>query len=194
MAILSRLWISEGIPFAFRNCPGLYEEFRNSLSEQLELDAKQISIAGSGRLGYSLAPSTWGVDYRPSESDLDLFAVSEELFKRLCKDFERWRADYDRGEIEPKTKKERVYWGNNRKEVPSLIERGFIDSVRVPNWPNYGVFLKVNRHLEHLRVKLQMVEAAPKPPRPLTLRCYRDWSAYERQMVISLKCAVAERA
>ena len=48
-AILVRLWISEGIPFAFRKCPGLYEEVRDSLAKGLELDAKQISVVGSGR-------------------------------------------------------------------------------------------------------------------------------------------------
>ena len=85
-AILARLWISEGIPFAFKNCPGLYEELRNSLARRLELDAKQISVAGSGRLGYSLAPDRWGEPYEEVASDLDLFTVSEGLFRRLCEE------------------------------------------------------------------------------------------------------------
>ena len=46
---LARLWISEGITFGFRKCPGLYEEVRDSLTKGLELDAKQISVVGSGR-------------------------------------------------------------------------------------------------------------------------------------------------
>ena len=65
-AILARLWISEGIPFAFRKCPGLYGEVRDSLAKGLELDAKQISVVGSGRLGYSLAPKRWGTAYDAS--------------------------------------------------------------------------------------------------------------------------------
>ena len=97
-AILARLWISEGIPFAFRGCPGLYEEVRELLAKRLELDAKQISVAGSGRLGYSLAPTKWGEPYGEVLSDLDLFAVSEGLFERLRQDFERWRDDYGRRE------------------------------------------------------------------------------------------------
>ena len=71
-AILARLWISEGIPFAFRGCPGLYEEVRDWLAKGLELDAKQISVRGSGRLGYSLAPKKWGERYEAMSSDLDL--------------------------------------------------------------------------------------------------------------------------
>ena len=179
-AILARLWISEGIPFAFRNCPGLYEDFRASLAERLELDAKQINVAGSGRLGYSLAPKKWGEAYRPMKSDLDWFAVSEELFERLCENFERWRADYARCEVQPRTERQRNDWNANREETPKQIRRGFVDSNRVPNWGRYGVFLAMNRRLENLRVKLQEADEAPKPPRWLTLRCYRDWPAYER--------------
>ena len=132
-AILARLWISEGIPFAFRRCPGLYEEVRDSLAKRLELDAKQISVVGSGRLGYSLAPKKWGEPYRAMSSDLDLFAVSGGLFERLREDFERWHDDYAGGETQPSTDKERYYWNVNRKETPDRIRKGFIDSIRVPN-------------------------------------------------------------
>lgn len=108
--VLARLWISEGIPFAFRNCPAIYEEFRAALAERLELDAKQISVAGSGRLGYSLAPSKWGCPYRAESSDLDVFAVSDDLFRRLCEDFACWRADYAEGRIQPPTDVDRTNW------------------------------------------------------------------------------------
>ena len=123
-AVLARLWISEGIPFAFKECPGLYEEVRNALAWRLGIDAKQISVVGSGRLGYSLAPRMWGEPYRAVESDLDLFAVSADLFERLREDFERWRDDYARGEARPRTERERDYWNVNRVETPDRIRRG----------------------------------------------------------------------
>ena len=53
-AIVARLWVAEGIPYAFRKCPALYEEIRSWLADGLDVDAKEISIAGSGRTGYSL--------------------------------------------------------------------------------------------------------------------------------------------
>lgn len=192
-AILARLWISEGIPFAFRGCPWLYEDFRTSIAERLGIDAKQISIAGSGRLGYSLAPKKWGEAYRPNSSDLDWFAVSDTLFERLCENFRRWCADYVSGEVEPNSEMERYYWAKNREETPGRIERGFVDSYRVPNWRQYGAFLAANRCLEELSVKLRRHDEAPKPPGRLTLRCYRDWRAYERQMTISLRAVIEER-
>ena len=192
-AILARLWISEGIPFAFRKCPSLYEEVRDSLAKGLELHAKQISIVGSGRLGYSLAPKKWGTAYDAMLSDLDLFAVSERLFEGLREGFERWRDDYDRGEAQPKTEHERFYWSANLKETPRNIRRGFIDSKRVPNWKSYGEFAATNDCLANIWTKLQKVDEGPKPRRRLSLRCYRDWASYEAQIDISLGAVVKKR-
>ena len=189
-AILARLWISEGIPFAFRRCPGLYEEVRDSLAKRLEIDAKQISIAGSGRLGYSLAPTKWGEPYQSVESDLDFFAVSEGLFERLREDFERWRDDYARGEALPNNASERGFWNANQEETPKRIQRGFIESKHVPNRQRYNVFSAMNGCHADLWAKLQKADEGPKPEKRLTLRCYRDWPSYERQMTISLRLVV----
>ena len=191
--VLARLWISEGIPFAFRKCPGLYEEVRKWLAEGIELDPKQVSIAGSGRLGYSLAPKKWGEPYRPHASDLDFFAVSERLFEGLCQDFERWGSDYDLGLVAPKNRREKQYWDANRLETPRNIKRGFLDSKRVPNYNQYSLFQAMNSRLADLRTKLHKMDRGPKPENRLTLRCYKDWSSYERQLDISLK-ALASRS
>ena len=193
-AILARLWVSEGIPFAFRRCPGLYEEVRNALATRLEIDAKEISVVGSGRIGYSLAPTKWGEPYEAVESDLDFFAVSEGLFERLREDFERWRDDYDCGEAEPTSARERYFWNMNREEAPERIRRGFIDSIRVPNWERYTVFSAMNGCLADLWAELQRADEGPKPQSRLTLRCYQDWPSYERQTTISLKAVVDRRA
>lgn len=192
--ILARLWVSEGIPFAFERCPGLYEEVRNTLAERVEVDAKEISIVGSGRIGYSLAPTKWGEPYEPVESDLDFFAVSDRLFGRLREDFERWRNDYDCGEAEPTSARERYFWNVNREETPRRIRRGFIESIRVPNRERYGVFSAMNGCLADLWRRLQQADEGPKPRRRLTLRCYRDWASYERQTTISLTAVVDRRA
>lgn len=188
-AVLARLWISEGIPYAFRQCPGLYEEVRNWLAAGLELDAKCISVAGSGRLGYSLASKRWGDRYRPDSSDLDFFAVSASLFERLRGDFERWNIDYTEGDLQP-PRGDRKSWDDNRRETPGSIGRGFIDSWRVPNREVYRQFLGMNRRLEGLFDRLRSADAAPKPPKVPDLRCYRDWGSYERQVSLSLKFAV----
>ena len=84
-SVLARLWISEGIPFAFKDSPSQYEKFRTTLATRLNIDAKEISIVGSGRLGYSMKPGgEWGRKYNQVHSDLDWFAVSQCLFHRFC--------------------------------------------------------------------------------------------------------------
>ena len=189
-SVVARLWVSEGIPFAFRDCPALYDEVRTWLAMGLELDPKEISMGGSGRLGYSLASNRWGEAYRPRSSDLDFFAVSERLFEGFRRDFTRWSADYDNGAVVPRLEQEGRYWPANRREAPRCIEKGFLDSWRVPNRPSYRVFSKANNRLAGLRAKLRETGPGPKPPGTLTLRCYRDWRSYERQLTLNLKYAV----
>ena len=188
-AVLARLWISEGIPYAFGKCPGLYEEVRNWLAEGLGLDAKYISVVGSARLGYSLAPQRWGVRYRSGSSDLDFLAVSASLFESLRKDFDRWSTDYTGGVLKP-PERGKGNWDANRMETPGTIGRGFIDSWRVPNELAYGEFLRMNRILDGLFERLRRTDGAPKPPKVPSLRCYRDWGSCERQLALSLEAAV----
>ena len=67
-----RLWLTEGTPFAFHNCPALYEEMRRWLGIRLEVCPKEITVVGSARIGFSLVK---GQDFgRPFDknSDLDL--------------------------------------------------------------------------------------------------------------------------
>ena len=187
--IVARLWVAEGIPYAFRECPALYEEIRSWLAEGLKVDAKEISIAGSGRIGYSLTKKEWGRCYNSTESDLDFFAVSGDLFDRLTQDFERWKGDYDSGTVRA-SGRERRFWPSNRDETPANIQRGFIGSLRVPNEPQYGHFRAMNRRLRALDARLKVTQGAPSPSKETTLRCYRDWDAFERQVALSLQTAV----
>lgn len=189
-SVVARLWVSEGIPFAFRDCPALYESARTWLAEGLQVDPKEVSMGGSGRLGYSLTPNRWGEAYRLRGSDLDLFAVSERLFQKLRRDFTTWRDDYDNGAVVPGSEQEGRYWAANRRETPKCMKRGFLDSWRVPNRGRYPEFSKTNDRLAGLTVKLRETDVGPKPPGKLTLRCYGDWQSCERQLTLSLKAAV----
>ena len=189
-SVVARLWVSEGIPFAFRDCPALYEEVRTWLAMGLELDPKEISMGGSGRLGYSLTSRRWGEAYRLRSSDLDFFAVSKRLFEGLRSDFSHWSQSYDDGSVVPVSERERLHWEANRREAPRNIARGFLDSWRVPNRTLYRVFSRINNRLAGLKAKLHETDAGPKPPGKLSLRCYRDWRSYERQVTLNLKSAV----
>lgn len=187
--VIARLWLSEGIPFAFRECPWLYEECRGWLAHRLDVDAKQISMVGSGRLGYSVVSGKQCRPFKPGSSDLDLFAVSNRVFEGLKDDFERWYADYDSGEVLPKGNQER-YWSSNRRDSSRNARVGFLNSWCVPNLGRYPNFLRLNRSLYGLHVKLRSTQGAPKiSDKSISLRCYRDWSAFERQQVVNLRQA-----
>ena len=188
-SVVARLWVSEGIPFAFRECPALYEEARTWLAGRLGLDPKEISMGGSGRLGYSLRPDRWGDAYNPLSSDLDVFAVSKRLFDGLQEDFDHWSDDFDNGTTAPLSITERQYWTANRQEGPRNIDRGFLDSWRAPNRTAYPIFSKTNNSLAGLRAKLRTTDAGPNSRKKLTLRCYRDWRSYERQLSLNLQTA-----
>ena len=188
-SVVARLWISEGIPFAFQECPALYEIARAWLAIGLEVHPKEVSIGGSGRLGYSLVPERWGEPYRLRTSDLDLFAVSEHLFEGLRRDFEHWSEDFESGAVVPGSEREERYWPANQQETPRCIARGFIDSWRVPNRTPYRVFRKTNNRLAGLKAILHETDVGPKPRRRLSLRCYRDWGSFERRLTFNLKSA-----
>ena len=180
----AQLWLSEGIPHAFGNCPAVYEAVRCWLSDQLEIHAKEISLVGSARLGYSLAPKKFGVPF-DSKSDLDLFIVSTNLFERLKEDFYRWSADFESGEIKPLYTKEKKWWPANYNQVPKNIQQGFIDTTKIPNYEAYPVAQKVNDIMSSLINKLKIIPNAPKP-RKASVRCYSSWDSFVQQQSLNL--------
>src|SRR5881296_1585809 len=90
---LVRLWLTEGIPFVFKDCPALYEAIRGWLAQRIGVHAKHVTMIGSGRIGFSLAPgSRLGSSFGPT-SDLDFSAVSGSLFTEVADAFARWADD-----------------------------------------------------------------------------------------------------
>lgn len=134
---LARLWLSEGIPFAFKECPGVYESVRTWLSGWLRVAAKEISITGSARLGESLSPKQAGKPF-DEKSDLDFFVVSNALFEKLREDFQSWSFDFESGKARPTNDREAYFWRLNNSRGPNLIQRGFLDSRIIPNRQSYA--------------------------------------------------------
>lgn len=86
---LAGLWLSEGIPYYFKSQPAAYEGMRMWLSRKLHIHAKEITIIGSGRQGFSLSPDkNLGRPFR-KDSDLDLSVVSSSLFRKTKKVFNK---------------------------------------------------------------------------------------------------------
>lgn len=180
---LARLWLSEGIPFAFEKCPGLYETVRTWLSGRLSVEAKAISLTGSARLGSSLSPKNLGKPF-DENSDLDLFVISKELFEKLIEDFQTWSSDYETGRAKPDNINEEKYWRDNNQRGPKLIQRGFLDSWMIPNGDKYATTRKINGTMSLLVSKLKITDLGPTPVKA-TLRCYSRWDDYVRQTVLT---------
>ncbi|MFP3939739.1 MAG: hypothetical protein ACLF0P_05480 [Thermoanaerobaculia bacterium] len=181
---LARLWLSEGIPYAFRDCPAVYESMRSWLANRLGVHAKEISVAGSARLGASLSPVKLGRPFG-SKSDLDVFVVSAQLFEIVRKEFCRWSLDFESGRVKPRNAREEGFWQDNNYRGDKLIRRGFIDQKLIPNLDAYADIRNISESMWALAQKLNVTERAPRPKRAST-RCYKSWDAFVRQAALNL--------
>jgi len=184
---LLRLWISEGIPYAFKDCPMVYEAVREWLGKCLDVHPKMITLIGSARIGYSLAPPPeYGRSFNP-DSDLDFSIVSHYLFERFEQDFLKWEDEFSKGLIHPRNPKEKGYWENNVREVPNNIERGFIHGNRVPYMGRYPTAQLIGNTMDLLHKRLKVTVCAPQLKKEPSVRVFRDWSAFIRLREINLR-------
>ena len=187
--IVARLWLTEGLPFAFRTSPVAYEDIRGWLGARLNVHAKQITIIGSARLGYSLAPSPRFGRPFDEKSDLDLSVVSGELFQGVASAFDTFRADYRDGTVAPRTPHERTLWNENVAFGERNVPRGFLDANKLPNFDRYPVVQNINQSMWVLLKKLEATPDAPRIHRAST-RVYRDWQAFVDRVSLNLKAAL----
>lgn len=184
-----RLWVSEGIPFAFREIPMLYEALREWLGKHFRVHPKTITIIGSARIGYSLAPSPNYGRLFHSSSDLDFVVVSETLYYDLSKDFWNWKQDFAEGRVIPRNPTQKKYWEENAQLVPQNISKGFIDGNKIPYLKQYTSAQRVGQARYLVEEKLKITQGAP-TVRKATFRIYRDWTAFAAQLAINLEYAL----
>ena len=182
---LTRLWLSEGIPHAFLECPAVYESVRSWLSVFLSVHAKEIGIVGSARLGASIVPEQIGRPFSPG-SDLDLFIVSECSFSKLKDEFCQWSLAFESGEVSARNAKEKKYWLDNNRRIPINLSHGFIDTNKTPNLNAYRFTKRINQAMFLLRRKLESTPNAPHPKKA-SVRCYRSWTSFVRQNTLNLR-------
>lgn len=183
---LAGLWLSEGIPYSFKARPGLYESMRRWLARRLGVCAKEITLVGSGRQGFCLTPGANLGRIFGEHSDLDLTVISSRLFGNLDAAFKRWNADYTNGHVSPRNQQERVFWNANKQSVPSGLARGFIDPYKIPYWNRYPEAQRVAQTLSDAHKMLNATPIAPRV-RKLSVRVYRDWDSFIKQMAINLE-------
>jgi hypothetical protein len=182
---IARQWLSEGIPFAFKECPGIYESIRSWVGSRLNIDPKELSVTGSARLGQSLAPNKLGKPFGDG-SDLDIFIISSELFENLKNDFNQWSYDFESGAVRTSNHRENRFWTENLHRGPKNIGRGFIDSNIVPNHEKYHHVRNISQTMYLLKEKLDVTSNAPKFCHA-SVRCYKSWASYVQQISLGFQ-------
>lgn len=189
--VLVNVFLTEGTPKAFFNSPAVYEFLRRWLGGELEISSKQITVLGSARIGFSLAPYKFGRKFG-EDSDLDLSIISEEIFEKLKKESIKFINDYENKNIIPDTKTRRSYWEANIKFLKKNLPQGFIDINKIP-------FIKERypycQHLGNLMWRLkEKINATPNALRikKVSLRIYKDWSRLIDRVSINLLWLIEE--
>jgi len=184
MENLVRLWLTEGIPYEFRNCPIVFEEIRAWLGRRLGVCPKVITIIGSARIGFSIAGAKYGRPFN-SDSDLDLSIVSELLFERLSDTFTKWQSEYCGGIVHPRHEIERQLWDSNLEFGNRNIPAGFFDANKIPTYDRYPLIQDIQQAMWTLTRKLEVTPDLT-PPRRSSVRVYKSWSILVSRLTISL--------
>lgn len=185
-----QLWWSEGIPYVFRNCPALYESIRGWLGATIGVHPKLITLIGSSRLGYSLAPAPRYGNPFNAESDLDFSVVSSSLFEHCSNTFQAWKEDYQNEIVRPANAMEEKYWSCNVAEVPRNLGRGFIDPWKIPLRPQYRIAQQLHQAMWGVTVRLKL-SSSNVQVKKASIRVFRDWHAFVSQHSINLRHAAS---
>jgi len=172
--------IVNNIPFVFRHIPLLYEQIIQYLADVADLEYCDIRLIGSAKTGFSISPNpNYGNPFN-EKSDLDFSIINNDLFQKLKHEFYLWEELYSSGEMIPKTEKEKQYWDENLKNVPSNLNNGFIDTYKIPNRDHFVLTRKLNDSLYLITFKIKEYHNINNGK--ASLRIYKNWSTFYKQL------------
>jgi hypothetical protein len=90
-------------------------------------------------------------------------------------------------QVKPKNTNEQRYWTQNLNYLPETIKKGFIDPKKLP--PLYPWSKRIYQALWLAGEKLNATTLAPNA-KNVSLRVYRDWKSFVKQMQINLRYSV----
>ncbi len=183
--VFVRLWLTEGIPYAFRECPAIYEDVRGWLGNRLELHPKQITLLGSARIGFSMArPPQFGREFN-RKSDLDFAIISTDLFVEFEEMFNKFKQVFFNSEISPRNETEREYWENNIDFGEKNIPLRFFDANKIPYFNRFPIAQKVGQAMWVIIKKLKATDKAPESKKA-SVRVYKDWESLINRVSLNL--------
>lgn len=183
---IARLWLSEGIPYAFRDKASAYDELRYWLANKLSVNGKDVTIVGSGRIGFSMSPSKYGVVFN-NGSDLDFSIVNENLFNACSADAVNFKREFEAGRLNP-NKRQKVWWPDTIKRLPSNLSAGFVDTFNIPGDKEMSPsILLVKDAMWQAGEKLKVTEGVPAFTK-ITARVYKGWDELVSRVALNLNC------
>jgi hypothetical protein len=181
---LCRLWLSEGIPYAFKDHPCYYEYLREYIAQEIGIHPKELTLVGSARIGTSFTSKPCGKEFNEG-SDLDWTAISNDLFDLCKKDFIKWANDFKGGLIEPNNSQKK-YWPSNYELALKVERSGFIDPKNVPAKPD---LYKTTSHILNSMYKatLKYNDIMPIKIKYSSVRVYRSWKDFMDRLSLNLR-------
>lgn len=177
----ARLWLLEGIPFAFSKMPAAYEVAREEFARSLGENPRNVGMTGSGRLGFSLSNSKFGRPYDNNLSDIDLFLVSEVWFAKIRADAEKFVGRFNAGLATPRNLAEERYWPENAANLPRTIARGFVDQKLIPSTQMYPAAQRCYSACAKFSDAVQF-HLGPNVAKKVSVRVYSNWERAESQI------------
>ncbi|XOB40664.1 MAG: biosynthetic peptidoglycan transglycosylase [Candidatus Nealsonbacteria bacterium] len=188
---LLRGFLSEGIPASFQKSSLFYENLREFIASSLKIHPKNVVLVGSARLGYSLAPQKYG-QLMHKRSDLDLAIISSYLFEDAVKVFYKWKKDFMVSRVNPVSNREKKYWKRNLDEIPKNIERGFLDTIKIPN--KYVFFSDIAKLCDSVKNEInKFSDSEVSKINKVSIRVYKNWHAFFIQNVLNLNYTIEEK-
>lgn len=169
-------------PYIFREIPLLYEQVVQYLADELELGFADVKLIGSAKTGFSISPRPSYGNPFTENSDLDFTVINNALFKNLSKEFELWVEMYTNQKLLPKDN-EKAYWDDNLTIVRKNIERGFIDTYKIPNRDPFPLTKKINNSLFLITFKLNEFHGIKNYKS--SLRVYKDGVTFLNQLKLN---------
>jgi hypothetical protein len=110
-----RQHVFDGVPYAFRKKPVSMQRLRDHLCGKMNVDADNIVVVGSAKIGFSLSPDNYPREFS-YYSDIDVAVVSEPLFDEVWHTMLRWnyprRFSLDGTDWAwSKNRRNELYWG-----------------------------------------------------------------------------------
>lgn len=178
-----RHYLFNNKPYAFDDKPLLFEQINQYLSDIIGIPNSDIRLIGSAKTGFTISSKEYGKKYTQNGRDLDFSIINEDLFYVLKDEFENWTFEFDEGIVIPKNTTEEIYWRDNKLNVAKQINRGFIDTYKIPNYTQYKMAQKINNSMYIIVRDLKAIYSIEQ--KEASVRVFKNWTVFLNQVKLN---------